>query len=228
MKHSRQKRPGKDKKAKKASPKQHKKSITDIREMHQEHIKPKIPYGALPGNVELQVFCSFCHTPKYYYLDRERTCVQCGQEFIFSAKEQKFWYETLKFNFRSEAIRCLHCRKSKRNENALQNQLNLSHQNLKKSPNDPYAMLAVVEALCLYHEKLNKGKLSEAITLARKSFKVDPRCYESLYWEAIAQKLSNHQEQAHALFEKFIEKSSAIPRCKNLVRKAKMALNLET
>ena len=174
--------------------------------MHQEHIKPKIPYGALLGNIELQVFCSFCHIPKYYYLDRERTCVQCGQDFIFSAKEQKFWYETLKFNFNSEAIRCVTCRKSKRTENSLQNQLSLSHQNYKAHPSDPYAMLAVVEALCLYHERFNKGKLSEAITLSRQALKVDPKCYEGLYWEGIAQKLSHHQDRANALFEKFIEK----------------------
>jgi hypothetical protein len=227
MKHSRQKKPGRDKKTKQVVAKQPKKSITAISGMHQEHIKPKIPYGALPGNIELQVFCSFCHIPKYYYLDRERTCVQCGQDFIFSAKEQKFWYETLKFNFNSEAIRCMTCRKSKRTENSLQNQLSLSHKNYKTHPNDPYAMLAVVEALCLYHERFNKGKLSEAITLSRKALKVDTKCYEGLYWEGIAQKLSYHQDRANALFEKFIEKANHIARCKNLVRKAKVALNLE-
>jgi hypothetical protein len=36
--------------------------------------------------------------PKYFYVDDERECIQCGKQFTFHAAEQKYWYETLKFN----------------------------------------------------------------------------------------------------------------------------------
>src|SRR5262249_6411178 len=78
-----------------------------------------LPRGAVRGDVSQQVFCSAHNEPKYFYLDESRTCVQCGDGFGFSAREQKFWYERLKFSFRSAPIRCLRCRRQRRSEHAL-------------------------------------------------------------------------------------------------------------
>ncbi len=78
--------------------------------------KPKLPKNAVAGNIREQMFCHMCHTPKYFYVDIERECVQCNQLFVFSAKEQKYWYETLKFNFHSSAIRCVSCRRKQRSD----------------------------------------------------------------------------------------------------------------
>jgi hypothetical protein len=84
---------------------------------------PRIPKGAVPGDVSKQVFCSACHEPKYFYVDETRTCVQCGSRFTFSAAEQKYWYETRKFNFSSIPIRCKNCRRLRRSEHALREQI---------------------------------------------------------------------------------------------------------
>ncbi|MEO7113328.1 MAG: zinc-ribbon domain containing protein [Polyangiaceae bacterium] len=41
----------------------------------------------------------------------ERTCRDCKQELVFSAAEQKHWYETLGFFIDATAVRCPACRK---------------------------------------------------------------------------------------------------------------------
>jgi hypothetical protein len=63
--------------------------------------QPKVPTGGVPGNVAAQVLCRGHHIPRYFYVDEERACRQCGDSFIFTATEQKFWYERLKFNYHS-------------------------------------------------------------------------------------------------------------------------------
>lgn len=63
------------------------------------HYKPALPKGAVQGNVAEQIYCRGHYAPKYFYLDEPRDCVQCGERFTFLATEQKFWYESLKFNF---------------------------------------------------------------------------------------------------------------------------------
>ncbi len=78
--------------------------------------RPKIPEGAVPGDISPQIFCSYYHVPKYFYVDSKKTCLQCNKKFVFKAKEQKYWYETLQFNFHSQTIRCPSCRKKKRTE----------------------------------------------------------------------------------------------------------------
>lgn len=76
--------------------------------------KPKIPKGALLGDVSKQEFCTHCHKPKFYYIDMPFKCVACGKETVFSAYEQKHWFEVLHFNFHSFPIECKECRKKLR------------------------------------------------------------------------------------------------------------------
>ncbi len=72
---------------------------------------PDMPRGAVRGNIRQQNLCFQCNVPKYFYVDEDKTYIQCGEAFVFSAREQKFWYETLKFYGTSEAIRCPECRR---------------------------------------------------------------------------------------------------------------------
>ena len=51
--------------------------------------------------------------PRFFYFPRLRTCRRCGGVFIFSAREQKHWYEELKFYVDSTAVECVTCRKQK-------------------------------------------------------------------------------------------------------------------
>lgn len=45
-----------------------------------------------------------------FYLDKEFTCVDCGSYEIWTAKQQKWWYETAKGHIDSIAVRCRRCR----------------------------------------------------------------------------------------------------------------------
>jgi len=48
-----------------------------------------------------------------YYLDKPFSCIDCSSEEVWSAKQQKWWYEVAKGNINSTAVRCRPCRKIK-------------------------------------------------------------------------------------------------------------------
>ncbi|MGG5461404.1 zinc-ribbon domain-containing protein [Clostridium sp. B9] len=47
--------------------------------------------------------------------DKKLTCVDCGQEFIFTVGEQEFYKEK---GFDNEPKRCLACRRARKQNNA--------------------------------------------------------------------------------------------------------------
>ncbi len=52
--------------------------------------------------------------PRHWYVDATFICSDCRCEFLFSASEQKFWYEDKQFWIDSIPKRCLACRKAER------------------------------------------------------------------------------------------------------------------
>lgn len=48
------------------------------------------------------------------YWDQQRHCQYCGRDYVFSAKEQQFWYEEQRFITQSAPIACVACRKELR------------------------------------------------------------------------------------------------------------------
>ena len=183
--------------------------------------QPRLPAGAVRGDISQQVFCSICHVPRYFYVDEQRGCIQCGKTFVFSAKEQKFWYERLKFNFHVQAVRCLTCRRKKRSEQAVRNQLLAASTKSKEEPEDPLALLAYSEAVAAHFALFDKGNLNKAIGCARKAYKRSPRLYECLFWEARCQQLAGRPDKAAELFDRCIREASPVKRCRALVRRAK-------
>lgn len=49
-----------------------------------------------------------------YYVDTAFTCKDCGKQEIWTAAQQKWWYEIAKGYVYSFAVRCRECRKLKR------------------------------------------------------------------------------------------------------------------
>lgn len=49
-------------------------------------------------------------TPRSIYVDIQKICINCGKWFLFFAKEQKYWYETLGFYVDADYIKCSDCR----------------------------------------------------------------------------------------------------------------------
>ena len=51
-------------------------------------------------------------SPEKYYKDKEFDCVDCGAEEVWTAAQQKWWYEEARGYYFATAIRCRDCRKN--------------------------------------------------------------------------------------------------------------------
>jgi hypothetical protein len=168
--------------------------------------QPRLPRGAVAGDVTKQVFCP-CHTPRYFYVDETRTCIQCGECFPFSAGEQKYWYEVRQFNFHSQPIRCPRCRRLRRSEHALREQIAAARRAVRDSPAAAAAHQALARAIVEYHERTNAGSLEDAIAAARKALGLRPDVAESLVWLGIAHLRAGRSRKGLECLARFVERS---------------------
>jgi len=169
--------------------------------------EPPLPRGAVRGDVRKQTFCSMCHSPRYFYVDESKTCVQCGRDFVFGASEQKYWYESLKFHFDAVAIRCVACRRRQRTLRALHAQLGEARRRARNDPEDPAGQLELAETLVRFHQRTGEGHLNDAIAAARKALKLWPGAWEALFWEGMAQALSGRQAKAREALTRFVQEA---------------------
>jgi hypothetical protein len=192
--------------------------------------RPAMPKGAVRGNVTRQHFCPMCHVPRYFYVDLERICVQCGVRFVFSGAEQKLWYETLQFHFRSVATRCPVCRRKRRYEKQVQQQLIQATADAQAHPDNPIIQVALAEAIVRLFERRNEGSLQRAIAACRKarrlrgdhSRRVDG---EAMFWEAKAQALAGRTAAALDLFQRVLAVGMLRRRNAHLAREARSWLD---
>jgi hypothetical protein len=54
------------------------------------------------------------YSPPLFYEDKPFVCADCGKEEIWTALQQKWWYEVAKGTIYSRAVRCRACRKARR------------------------------------------------------------------------------------------------------------------
>lgn len=60
---------------------------------------------------------SFTDSPPHLaYFDKVYGCELCGQRYVFSAQEQRFWYEELKFWVNTRPKQCADCRRLRRTD----------------------------------------------------------------------------------------------------------------
>jgi len=69
-----------------------------------------LPQVVLANHEELK-HNNTCGPLPEYYVDVSYTCCDCGSKEIWTAKQQKWWYEIAKGNIDSRAVRCYGCRK---------------------------------------------------------------------------------------------------------------------
>ncbi len=62
---------------------------------------------------------NFSVCPRHWYINATFTCSRCGTDFLFSAEEQRFWYEELRFYVDSCPRQCQQCRSDLRQLKAL-------------------------------------------------------------------------------------------------------------
>jgi hypothetical protein len=171
--------------------------------------QPKLPRGAIRGNVKKQNYCPAHHTPKYFYVDEAHTCIQCGKNFIFRPEEQKYWYETLQFNFSSIPIRCAECRRARRSEHALREQIARAKTDIRRK--NPAGHIALARSIVEYRERTQHGDLSEAIAAARKAKAIWPESVEPSLWEGIAHALAGRNEKARTTLTSFLTQAKNAP-----------------
>lgn len=73
---------------------------------------------AIRGCPAVQTFCDY--EPYFAYFEIELRCEDCEQKFVFSAREQRFWYEQRKFWVQSRPKQCVSCRRIRRQRAAEQ------------------------------------------------------------------------------------------------------------
>ena len=56
---------------------------------------------------------TYSSPPEYYY-DAEFDCIDCGSHEIWTARQQKWWYEEAGGYFFAVAVRCRKCREKER------------------------------------------------------------------------------------------------------------------
>lgn len=72
------------------------------------------PKGSVPANhEELQHNNTYGILPNFYF-DKPFVCKDCGSWELWTAKQQKWWYEIAKGDINSTAVRCRPCRKKER------------------------------------------------------------------------------------------------------------------
>lgn len=79
----------------------------------------KLPKGAIKSNLS-KIYVNHYVTLPTFYIDKAYVCRDCGSEEVWTAKQQKWWFEIIKGDVNSTAIRCLRCRKVIRDQKAEQ------------------------------------------------------------------------------------------------------------
>jgi len=80
-----------------------------------------MPKGAIKADVSKQKTCSAGPwTPKLWYVDTRFSCTDCGKREVWTAKQQKWWYEECQGIVESKAVRCRACRKKRKEGGKLQ------------------------------------------------------------------------------------------------------------
>ena len=72
-----------------------------------------IPVGAIAADLEKQA-PNNSYSPPLFYIDRPFRCVDCGKEEVWTASQQKWYYEVAKGPIYAHAVRCRPCRQKHR------------------------------------------------------------------------------------------------------------------
>lgn len=118
-----------------------------------ESLKPwqepdRVPAGAIvaePSNL--------LHDRTYgprprYYMDQPFTCIECGTNEVWSAADQKWWYEVAKGKIATRANRCSACRRKRRLRRSQERRIHIEGMIAKHGMDDAAWRLCLsVEAL---------------------------------------------------------------------------------
>lgn len=110
--------------------------------------------------------------PRHWYVDATFICLDCGADFIYTANDQRFWYEDRQFFIDSLPKRCIRCRKADRTRLNLRKRYDaLVTQALKQCPvQTKHELIEIIDEL-----EMAGGEISEKMIENRS------RLYAQLY-----------------------------------------------
>lgn len=77
------------------------------------HMMRDMPAGAIVADQTRHAYLD-PYTAIFWYVDYEFTCVDCGRHEVWTAEQQRWWYEDAQGPLASKAIRCRACREAQR------------------------------------------------------------------------------------------------------------------
>ena len=83
--------------------------------LKREPHKEKLPDGAIPADQSKHAPHN-SYDPPQYYVDEPFTCVDCGLKEVWTAEQQKWYYEVAKGPIYGRAVRCRECRRKRREQ----------------------------------------------------------------------------------------------------------------
>lgn len=78
----------------------------------------ELPRGAIPADPAEQVPNNSYSPPPEYYLDIEFACKECGRKEVWTARQQKWFYEVAKGSLYATAVHCRECRRERKKQRA--------------------------------------------------------------------------------------------------------------
>jgi hypothetical protein len=95
------------------------KRLRNARALEKSGIDPRDPEAKSPPGAVQADPARLSHINTYgvlprFYIDRAFICRDCGREELWTAEQQKWWYEEAKGHIDSCAVRCRACRQARK------------------------------------------------------------------------------------------------------------------
>jgi hypothetical protein len=110
-----------------------------------------------------------------FYKDENCKCIDCGTVFLFTAEEQRCWYEVEKRYYWQRPIRCSLDHDIWRDKRKHKFDMDKNLEDLKESPEDDEIMLKCAESIIQFHKDTDNGNLQLASSLLQKLKILDKR-----------------------------------------------------
>ena len=174
-----------------------------------------------PYRSEHDRWCIMCRGEDFEFVDETLTCRKCGEDFVFSAEQQYYWYVTLNLWQAAKPPRlCRTCGRARRAGRELQTRLTEASLAARQRPDDPAALLALAAATADHVAHFRRGSGAPGIAAARRVRSLDPRNAEAHFWEAACHDAAGRHGRAAACYERFVAEVGNVRRLRKLVGRA--------
>jgi len=146
--------------------------------------------------------------PDFYY-DEKKICVDCRNNFVFTAEEQQTWYERYKIPYQAVAVRCHYCAKQHRFAESLKAEYDQTARELKLLPRDPDLNAEFGRLVVVRFEMGHLQKLDAAIAALRRAIR-SKRCEaQAYYWLGRCYENSGQPVKSREMLTEFLNRADA-------------------